>query len=87
MSNYQPDINEYFGNGVDYIMYDGEDYLIDKCRYFLTHKDERTEIAANEFNKIKAHHTYTMRLQEIYLIKFSINTVLFFFQFIYAFYI
>lgn len=46
MSNYQPDMNEYFGNGVDYIMYDGEDDLIDKCRYFLTHKDVRTEIAA-----------------------------------------
>ena len=65
MSNYQPDMDEYFENGTDYIMYDGNDDLINKCRYYLEHEDERTEIAASGHEKIKAHHTYEMRLNEI----------------------
>ena len=41
------------------------DDLINKCRYYLEHENERMEIAANGHEKIKAHHTYEMRLNEI----------------------
>lgn len=54
MSNYQPDMDEYFENGTDYVMYDGNDDLINKCRYYLEHEDERMEIAASG-NKSASH--------------------------------
>lgn len=47
MSNYQPDMDEYFENGTDHVMYDGNDDLINKCRYYLEHENERMEIATN----------------------------------------
>lgn len=65
MTNYQSDMNDYFTDGVDYCMYDGADDLIDKCRYYLEHEDERLAIAQNGHDKIKAHHTYVTRLRTI----------------------
>lgn len=65
MSNYQSDMDQYFENGSDYVMYDGADDLIAKCRYYLEHEDERAAITASGYNKIKAHHTYVIRLKEI----------------------
>ena len=65
MTNYQSDMCEYFEDGTDYVMYDGPGDLIDKCKYYLEHDDERKSIAINGHNKIKAHHTYVTRISAI----------------------
>ena len=70
MTNYQSDMFEYFEEGTDYVMYDGPDDLIDKCKYYLEHDDKRKSIAINGHNKIKAHHTYEMRFKDIFDIMF-----------------
>lgn len=63
LTNYQPDFDMYFEPGVDYVYFDGEQDLISKCKYYLTHEDERIAIANNGYNKIKAHHTYMARIE------------------------
>jgi hypothetical protein len=36
----------FFDEGVDYVSFDGLEDLLDKCRHFLAHENERREIAA-----------------------------------------
>jgi spore maturation protein CgeB len=47
ITNYQPEIAEYFENGRELVIY--EDYidLVQKVQYYLAHDDERREIARN----------------------------------------
>ena len=45
ITNYQPEIAEYFENGVDIVWYEDIDDLVAKCRYYLEHDEERERIA------------------------------------------
>lgn len=62
MTNYQPELIEYFTIGEDLETYTSIDELIDKCAYYLSHEDERRQIAHNGYKKVKEHHTYQKRL-------------------------
>ncbi len=70
MSNYQPELAEYFIPGEDLVLYDSVDDLIQKIDYYLSHEEERLQIARNGYEKIKRYHTYDTRLTEI------LNTVI-----------
>lgn len=70
MSNYQPELAEYFIPGEDLVLYDSVDDLIQKIDYYLSHEEERLQIAKNGYEKIKRYHTYDTRLTEI------LNTVI-----------
>lgn len=65
MTNYQSDMDELFVANQDYVWYDGEDDLITKCEYYLTHEKDRTEIAHNGHAAISSAHTYELRLQQM----------------------
>ncbi len=65
MTNYQPEIEELFVVGEDLEIYSCHDELIDKCSYYLTHDDERSAIARNGYEKVKAAHTHMHRLQQM----------------------
>ncbi len=65
MTNYQAELTDYFEIGTDLEAYSSLDELIDKCAYYLEHDDERRQIAANGYAKVKELHTYQRRLIEM----------------------
>lgn len=63
LSNYQPEIPEYFVPGEDLVLYDSIPDLLNKIDYYLTHEEERLQIAKSGYEKVKQHHTYAMKIQ------------------------
>lgn len=62
ITNYQRELSEYFEVGVDLEAYTSIEELIDKCSYYLSHEDERKQIAINGYQKVKDYHTYQKRI-------------------------
>ena len=65
LTNYQPDFDDCFVAGEDYVFYESIDDLLDKCRYYLDHDSERKAIAENGLNRIRENHTYVHRVEQI----------------------
>lgn len=65
MTNYQAEISELFEIGVDLEAYGSLEELVDKCSYYLTHEDERRQIALNGYRKVKVYHGYVNRMVEM----------------------
>lgn len=65
MTNYQAEIPELFEIGVDLEAYSSLEELVDKCSYYLTHEDERRQIALNGYQKVKEYHGYVNRMVEM----------------------
>lgn len=65
MTNYQAEIPELFEIGVDLEAYSSLEELVDKCSYYLTHEDERMQIALNGYRKVKEYHGYVNRMVEM----------------------
>ena len=66
MSNYQEDFLENFTPGVDFVYYEGEEDLVQKAAYYLSHENERTAIAKSGHDKVAAAHTYRHRVREMF---------------------
>lgn len=58
LSNYQSEFYDFFEPGSDMVIFESEQDLLDKCRYYLAHDAERAQIAANGLGKIKDNYTY-----------------------------
>lgn len=65
MTNYQAELPLYFEEGKDYVCFESEQELVEKCGYYLTHESERQEIAGNGYEKVKAAHTYRNRIKQM----------------------
>lgn len=65
LTNYQPDFDDCFIAGEDYIFYESVDDMMDKIDYYLSHESERKTIAESGFNRIRDNHTYLHRVQEM----------------------
>lgn len=65
ISNYQPEILDYFIPGEDIVLYDSIPDLMAKLDYYLHHEDERVQIAKNGYEKVKKYHSYEGRLDSI----------------------
>ena len=65
MTNFQAELPEYFEIGRDIEAYSSVEELVDKCSYYLTHEDERRQIALNGYWKVKEYHTYVNRMVEM----------------------
>lgn len=63
LSNYQQEIPEYFEIGKEIEIFGSKDELIKKANYYLSHEDERAEIAKNGYNKVKEMHTWMHRVE------------------------
>ena len=63
MTNYQAEIPLYFKEGEDLVCFDGVEDLRDKTAYYLTHEEERRQIAENGYRKVCGHHTYQNRIE------------------------
>lgn len=65
LTNYQPEIAEFFVDGEDLVMYSGMEDLIMKVAYYLEHEDERQQIAINGYKKLKKNHNLSEAVREM----------------------
>lgn len=66
LSNWQPEIAEYFEDGVEIVTYDSLDDGIRKIEYYLTHEDERRQIAGNGQRKVREKFSYQTGLEKLF---------------------
>ncbi len=71
LTNYQPEIGEYFTDGVDLVMYYSVEDLLEKVSYYLNHDEERTQIAENGYKKVLECFEMRSRMQELLKIVFE----------------
>lgn len=62
---------EHFVPGEDLVLFESQEDFLNKCDYYLKHDNERRQIAANGYGKVKEFHTYEVRLKEIFEVVFS----------------
>lgn len=65
LTDYRGEIPEYFEIGKDLDCYETIEECHEKVAYYLTHDDIRREIADNGYQKVKAMHTYQIRIARI----------------------
>lgn len=63
LTNYQEDMLELFEPDVDFVYYEDQEDLISKIDYYLSHDEEREDIARNGYEKVKARHSFYDRLK------------------------
>lgn len=74
LTNFQPELTEFFVPGEDLVYYENLDDLVEKADYFLHHEAERRAIAENGFARVKENHTYPIRLAQMMQIAFGKQT-------------
>lgn len=65
LTNYQAELPAYFEIGKDLACFESEAELVEKCSYYLTHEEERQQIAKNGYVKVKNCCSYRKRLEFI----------------------
>lgn len=65
LTNFQADFLDFFVPGEDFAYFENQEDLLNKIDYYLSHEEERIQIAQNGFHKIAAQHTYVHRAAEI----------------------
>ncbi|MCQ2520310.1 MAG: DUF3880 domain-containing protein [Lachnospiraceae bacterium] len=65
ITNYQAEIPSLFEPGVDLETYSSIEELEDKCDYYLTHDEERAQIARNGYEKTVQYHTVKHRVKDM----------------------
>lgn len=63
LSNYQEELYEYFEPGVDLVVYHDVKEIVQLVQYYLTHEEERRQIARNGQRKIKELFGFEDRIQ------------------------
>ena len=65
LTNYQPEIEEYFEIGKEIEVFHNLEELMEKADFYLKHEDKRMRIAMNGYQKVRDYHTYSKRLEQI----------------------
>ena len=65
MTNYQEELAEHFEPGVEAEYFTSEEELLEKTVYYLSHEEERHQIAQKGYARAKANHTYAHRVTEM----------------------
>ncbi|HKM35326.1 MAG TPA: DUF3880 domain-containing protein [Lachnospiraceae bacterium] len=68
LSNYQPELAEYFENEKEVVLYESLEDAVEKAGFYLEHNDLREKIAENGLQKVTESFTYEKRLSEIFRI-------------------
>ena len=63
MTNFQAELPRYFKNREDLVCFESVEELVELCGYYLAHDEERRQIAASGYEKVKKHHTYEKRIR------------------------
>ena len=62
MTNFQAEIPYYFKNKEDLVCFESVDELVELAGYYLTHEEERRQIAENGYRKVCKYHGYGQRI-------------------------
>lgn len=65
LTNYQPELEDFFEVGKDLEVYHSLEELLEKVDYYLKHEDERLRIAINGYKKVREKHDSKVRLNSI----------------------
>lgn len=65
LTNYQPEMGEYFVNGEDLVWFENREDLLDKAGFYLVHDKEREAVARRGHGKVEEYFTYENLLPEI----------------------
>lgn len=65
LSNWQPEIAEYFEEGVEIVTFDSLEDCLAKTAYYLSHEEERRQIAANGKRKVQEKFSYQVGLERL----------------------
>lgn len=65
LSNYQPEIEEFFTIGKDIEVYRSLDEMVDKVDYYLTHEKSRNFIALNGYKTVSEKYSYDVAFQKM----------------------
>ena len=65
LTNFQPELSEYFNDDVDIVMYRSLEEATDKAEYYLSHDNERIGIARRGYEKVKSKFRYEDRIKEM----------------------
>lgn len=68
LSNYQPELAEYFEDGKELVLYHDLDDCLSKIAYYLEHEEERIQIAKAGQEKVREYFSYERKLKEIFAI-------------------
>ena len=68
LSNYQPELAEYFEDGREVVLFGSEEDLIEKIGYYLEHDELRREIAYNGWKKVKEQFGYEYVVEQMFKI-------------------
>ncbi|MCR5618524.1 MAG: glycosyltransferase [Lachnospiraceae bacterium] len=66
LTNFQPEIDEYFENGSEVVMYKSIEEAADKAKYYLSHEDERIKTAHRGYEKVRRDFSYEKRIEEMF---------------------
>ncbi len=66
LTNYQPEIAEWFVDGQEVVMYTSLEDAYAKCEYYLEHEEEREQIARNGRQKVQQLFGYEVRIREMF---------------------
>lgn len=65
LTNFQAELPEYFEIGEDLLCYENDRDCAELIAYYLSHDEEREAIALSGYNKVKALHTYVIRVAKM----------------------
>lgn len=63
LTNYQPELEEYFEIGHELEVWHDLEELEEKVRYYLSHEEQRVRIAVNGYQKVRKYHSLQTRLE------------------------
>lgn len=73
LTNYQSELADYFTIGQDLECYTDANDLSEKITYYLSHEEERAEIARNGFETVQKNHNYPERLLQMLTLAYNIK--------------
>ena len=66
LTNYVSHLEEFYEFGKEIVCFENKRDLLQKVRYYLSHEDEREEIARRGFERTCHEHTYEKRFQTLF---------------------
>lgn len=66
LTNWQPEIEEYFADGEEIVMFRSLEECMSKIDYYLTHEEERKQIARNGQKKVREAFSYQTGLAKLF---------------------
>lgn len=67
-SNYQPELAEYFVDGVDVIMYESMEDALEKADYYIKNEQNRQELAMRGYQKACENFSYPDKIEQMFRI-------------------